>query len=728
MRKTILTTLVLAILSYGVVSAGGPVFWRVNTRADVERGDSRGVTIADNGMISLAPSLKEVFDTKQAYIWSTVGDEKGNVYLGTGNEGRVFKVAPDGKGSLLFKSSELSVMALALDDKGNVYAGTSPDGKVYRITPSGEAKVFFEPKSKYIWSLAFDSKGHLLVGTGDKGIIYRVNSDGVGAPFVKTTQTNITVLRTDAAGNVIVGTDPGGLLLRITPEGKAFTLFDSAQKEVRDIAISKNGDIYVLALSDSAAGGGGNAASPSSLTAMNAPMPMDDGVTVTISDLTIVDAGNVSSSSMSSSGGGQTKSALYKIDSSGVGSTIWDSKDATAFALSLENDGRLLVGTGLKGRIFSVKSSENPSLLAQSPEGQTSNFLRIGNTVYAATSNLGKLFKLEAEASGTGSYTSYVRDAQTASTWGRISWTGEGSIELQTRSGNTSAPDSTWSDWSKPIANVDGDPITSPSARYIQWRATLKRAGNVSPRLREVAVSYLPRNSAPRISSLNVLPLGTSLQPPLVPPQNEGGGDPFGNDDSNISSSMQMPPRRIFQRGAVAIQWKAEDANGDNLEYSVYYKSVFADDFFLLKSGLKDNYFTVEPNALPDGKYVFRVVATDAISNPAGLNLSDEKETEPVDIDNSPPSVTFDAPRITGNSVDLIFHASDNVSMIRRAEYQIDGGQWKTVFPVDGIADSKREDFRVSIQLPDAKNHVIALRAFDSGANIGSTQSVVKAK
>ncbi|MGH9854773.1 MAG: hypothetical protein ACREBD_33495, partial [Blastocatellia bacterium] len=197
MRKTLLVTTSLFIISFWIasVSAGGPVFWRVNTRAEIEKGDAKGVSIADNGALTLAPALAEVFDTKQAYIWSAVADNAGNIYLGTGHEGRVFKIDPSGKGALLYKTSELDVMALAVDAQGNVYAGTSPDGKVYRISPSGEAKVFFEPKTKYIWSLAFDGQGRLLVGTGDKGVIYRVNRDGTGAPFVTVAQTNITALR-----------------------------------------------------------------------------------------------------------------------------------------------------------------------------------------------------------------------------------------------------------------------------------------------------------------------------------------------------------------------------------------------------------------------------------------------------------------------------------------------------------------------------------------------------
>jgi hypothetical protein len=731
MRKTFILTLFLCVAFFITVlgaMAGGPVFWRVNTRAEIEKGDAQGVSIADNGALTLAPALAEVFDTKQAYIWSAASDNAGNIYLGTGHEGRVFKVDPAGKGSLLYKTSELDVMALAVDARGNVYAGTAPDGKVYRITPGGEAKVFFEPKTKYIWSLAFDNQGRLLVGTGDKGVIFRVNADGTGAPFVTATQTNITALRVDAAGNVIAGTDPGGLVLRISPEGKAFTLFDSSQREIRDLATGPGGEIYALALSESAGSGAANA---TPLAAQSAPAVIgaDEGVTITISDVQVLDApgGGASAAGASASASGQSKAALYKLDANGASDLLWDSKEAAAFAISLAEDGRVTVGTGQKGRIFAAAAGQKPSLLAQSTEAQTSRFVRAGNQLYAATSNLGKLFKLTRETSASGSYTSPVRDAQTTASWGRISWVGEGTIELQTRSGNTANPDSTWSDWSAPVANPEGDAIKSQPARFIQWRATLKKTpASASPRLREVVISYLPRNLAPRINSIVVLPAGVALQA-LPQPPSDGASDAAGLDPAVLGAAMpQLPPRRLFQRGAISLQWQAEDRNGDAIEYSVHYRNANGGDFFPLKTSLRDNYFTIEPNSLPDGRYVFKITASDGVSNPASLALTDDQETEPVEIDNTPPSVTADAPRVTGTNVEIVFRATDATSILRRAEYQLDGGAWKSVFPADGIADSKREEFRVAVTLPDSKPHVVAFRVFDANANVGSAQVAVK--
>ena len=730
MHRTSLAILSLSLTALMVVTAGagGPVFWRVNTRAEVERGDARGVSIADNGSLTLAPAFTEVFDTKQAYVWSAAADAGGNVYLGTGHEGRVFKVDAAGKGSLLYKTSELDVMALAVDAQGNLYAGTSPDGKVYRITPGGEARVFFEPKTKYIWSLAFDAQGRLLVGTGDKGVIFRVAPDGQGAPLVNTTQTNITALRVDAGGNIIAGTDPGGLVLRVGADGRAFTLFDSAQREVRDLALGRNGEIYALTLSESAGAGAGNAATGAAAPAAPTIASGDEGVTVTISDVQVIDASGATGGGTVSRGSGDAKSALYRLDANGASDALWDSREAVAFALALDDQGRALVGTGQKGRIYGVTAGSRPVLLAQSTEAHTSRFVKAGGRLYAASSNLGKLFRVGGETAASGTYTSPVRDAQVVAAWGKISWMSEGEVELQTRSGNTAAPDSTWSEWSAPYRNAESDAVTSPRARFIQWRATLRQAGRAAaPRLREVTLSYLPRNLAPSINSIAVLPAGVALQA-LPQPQADGGAEQAGLDPQLFGAAAQIPPRRVFQKGAVSLQWQTEDPNGDALEYALYYRAAAGGDYYPLKTGLRDNYFTVDANALPDGRYVFKVAASDSPSNPGSLALADEQETEAVEVDNTPPAVTAEAPRLEGNTAEVVFRAADATSIIRRAEYQLDGGPWRSVFPADGIADSRREEFRVAVALPDARAHVIAFRAFDANANVGSAQTAIKGR
>src|SRR5207302_10106262 len=92
-------------------------------------------------------------------------------------------------------------------------------------------------------------------------------------------------------------------------------------------------------------------------------------------------------------------------------------------------------------------------------------------------SNQGKVFRYGESIQSEGSYESPVRDAKLAATWGHVWWRGQGAVELQTRSGNSDKPDTTWSDWSVSYSDSTGSQITSPKARFIQLRALLRTAG-----------------------------------------------------------------------------------------------------------------------------------------------------------------------------------------------------------------------------------------------------------
>src|SRR5262245_11022999 len=225
-----------------------PQFWEIRTYDDFRKGKLTNLSLTSDDELILAPRFDMVFNTDQMLVWAAVADSKGNVYLGTGHDGKIFKVGPAGKGAMLVDLAELDVLALAVDSKDVLYAGTAPDGKVYKIE-NGQATEFFDPKTKYIWSLVFDKQGRLLVGTGDKGVIYRVTPDGKGAPFYDTDETHIISMAVDRDGNIIAGGDPKGYIYRISPEGKAFVLYDSGMREIHSVAVGQDGTIYASAMS-----------------------------------------------------------------------------------------------------------------------------------------------------------------------------------------------------------------------------------------------------------------------------------------------------------------------------------------------------------------------------------------------------------------------------------------------------------------------------------------------
>jgi hypothetical protein len=142
-----------------------------------------------------------------------------------------------------------------------------------------------------------------------------------------------------------------------------------------------------------------------------------------------------------------------------------------------------------------------------------------------------------------------------------------------------------------------------------------------------------------------------------------------------------------------------------------------------LKDKLRDNFFTIDGATLADGRYIIKVVASDAPDNPAGAALTGERLSEPVDIVNTPPVVRVD-PGQTG-ATGVAFEVDDATAKIRRADFSVDGGPWTPLFPDDGIADSGHERYSVSLSNPRGQ-HTVSLRAFDTSGNVGTLSVTVQ--
>src|SRR3954467_15191283 len=148
---------VLCVLCGGaVLTASSPKFFQAATQADFLKGEVENLSIDARGQLVLAPALGVVFETPAPFIWTVATAADGSFYLGTGNDGKVYRVGPDGKGALFYSSPELEVHAPAAAPNGGLYVATSPDGKIYRVDRDGKAAAFFSPDDKYIWALAVD--------------------------------------------------------------------------------------------------------------------------------------------------------------------------------------------------------------------------------------------------------------------------------------------------------------------------------------------------------------------------------------------------------------------------------------------------------------------------------------------------------------------------------------------------------------------------------------------
>lgn len=713
------------LLALALLRAATTQVWETNGYLDFAKGRFSGVSITYDGRMSLARALTTVYDTGQAEVWSMAAAPDGSIYLGTGNRGRLFRVDAAGQSSLVWTSDQPEIFALAVDSKGVVYAGSSPDGRVYRIE-NGKATEYFSPGEHYIWALAVAPDGALMVGTGDQGKIFRVTAAGQGSVYYETGQSHVTLLALDAQGRLLAGSEPNGILFRVTGQGKAFALYKSSLPEIHSIVPAPDGSVYVAAMGGGVAkksGAASGAVTTSGTGLGGAGAVVSTTVTVTEQENGITPPAKpeaapkpvpvapqpavIAAASSTSADTSSDKSALYKIAPDNSVDTLWTSKEENIYNVALEGSAVIFL-TDAQGRIYQWEGTNRATLLAQTNEGDSTRLLRTNRGLLVGTGNLGKLLRLESGAAASGWYESPVKDAGTVAKWGRIAWRGEASgeargIALRTRSGNSARPDETWSDWSAPASQPAA--ITSPNARYIQWRAEFSGNGAARPGVDDVTVAYLPRNSAPVIRAL----VATGVS---------------GSASKSPSADAQTIGHNAGEQ--IQVVWQADDPDGDKLVYNLYFRGEEEKEWKLLRGNTTDSTYSMDGEALADGRYLFRVVASDRLSNPTETAREAELVSTAVLIDNTPPAVTLSGAARTGGAFQVIADAADQASVLRRCEYSVDGGAWTPVEAEDGVTDSARERFMIRIANLAAGEHMISVRVYDSAGNAGVAKVVTQ--
>jgi SMP-30/Gluconolactonase/LRE-like region len=734
-------------LFIGAASIGGgaasAIFWSVSTQADFLKGDVQDLSIDSDGRVFLGPSTSVLAETAAPFLWTVLAAQDGSLWAGSGNEGKVLRVGKDGKLSTFFDAAELEVHAIAPASNGGLYVATSPDGKIYQVSADGTSKLFFDPDDKYIWALAVDKSGNVFAATGDKGVIYKITPDGRGDRFYKTNATNVVSLAFSKTGDLIAGTESPGRVFRIDPSGKAFVLLDSPFREIHAIRLAEDGTIFAAAVSGTQSSGDDRASDRQLTEPARPPVPT---VSTEITAISVVDSpppptgGSLPSAGRSRRPG---KGAIYRIRPNGFWDTVWDTGEDAPYDLLIEPDGSLLVGTGTEGKIFRVSGDPaRVTLLARAAARQVTALLREpSGRIVGATSNPGKLFALAVESAKRGTYESDVRDAGTVASWGVIRWRSiarAGQIQISTRTGNTATPDETWSVWSPAYANADGEQISSPNARYLQWRASLTGDGSSSPILTSVTAAYLPRNLRPDVVSITVHPPGTVFQRPFSTGELEIAGLEENTSDGRQPSQPQGSPaapqslspspalgRRLYQKGLQTIVWKAEDRNDDRLQYDVLYRREGETAFRPLKRGLWDPIFVWDTTSVPDGTYLVKIAASDAPSNAPSTALTGEMESVTFDIDNTAPRIEVQPVSRTGPRSTIAFVVRDEQSSVQRVEYSLDASRWRVVYPRDGIPDSRREDFEIALEDNEGARSVI-VRATDAMNNVATAVAEVR--
>lgn len=714
-----------------------------DTFAEFSAGDFSNVSLTSDGYLELAPGMTNIADVTDPIIWAAVQDDKGNVFFGTGNQGKIYKLTPKGELTTFFAPNEIMVHALAIDSKGRLYAATSPPGHVYRLDASGRAEVYCNPGEAYVWAMVFGKDGALYLATGDKGKILRVpmtdSTPAKAETYFDSDEANITSLALDNDGNLLAGTSPNGYLYRIDKANHGFVLLNSGDKEIKQIAVGSNGVIYASSfVSDAASSGSsGNRPAVISISLNNngddasrpAPAPStDDNRMAILSGGTNTAMMNVMASGSGNSG--PSIGAVYRIDPNGFFERYWSAPGEAIYSMIALPDGTLLVGTGGKGRIYSIADANHWKLLQQTADGAQVAALWAGNgkEYFAATSHPGKIYRLDFALAESGTYTSKAFDARQKSSWGKLHPDADGSagakLEFSTRSGNTDKPEKTWSDWSETKPLADEITVASPNARYLQYRVKFKRDGSATgatAQLRRVQFYFQNQNAAPVISKIKVIAEGFGVSKMPMPQMDSPAvnlGQLLNNSDTGSAMMLMQPQLKMNKSpGLVTVAWNAADPNQDKLTFSVAVRGENEKQWTALVNKTEETFYSFDTSGFREGLYYVKVIASDATSNTPENARTSEAVSGAFLVDNTAPALAVKKQSVEKGSAQIIVNADDGASVIASADYSVDGKDAVALYPADSIFDSTNETFTVELSNLAKGPHSVLLHAQDEAKN-----------
>jgi hypothetical protein len=697
------------------LGAASVKIWVCDTAAEFSAGEARGVSVASDGTLLLGRVLVKVEGVSEPVLFAAAKGRSGDIFLATGDSGKILRVSSSGKVETEVALSEQEVTALAVGPDGALYAGASPGGKVYRIEGS-KSSLYYDTKARYVWALAFDGRA-LCVGTGLPGEIHRVTGAGKGERVHATTDAHVRALFVDAQGRLWAGTSGSGLVLRMDKAGRVTTLYDSSKPEVTAIAADRSGRVWVAAAAaaDAPSGASEPISLPAALPAARAAKagaPGEDEdkpkaeVSISVSSVRLAPP-------RESSHGGYSSEVLV-FEGAELPRSVWTSSDEIVFDLALNpvGDG-VLAATGPKGKLYALLP-DAWSLARTFDEKQVT--IVAGEDV--ATNGSSAIYR-PGTGPAAGEYLSPIKDTARTSRFGAFRWEGEAppgsKVEFAFRSGESATPDSTWSAWSNWAGGSPALEVQAPDARYLQWKAQMSGSSDASPRVRRTEAAYRNRNATPVVDTL------AALEPAEVLARSGSGGsnvyEASAQDEKGIFTGLEEArsegaPRKLYRKGYRTLQWKATDPDGDTLVCEIEFRPAAGTKWVPLRKDLRETFYAFDATSLPDGQYVFRVTATDAESNPGDAKAG-VRESAPVRIDNTPPSVR-EAGRSAGQ---LELEAVDGASPILEAEYSLDAKKWVRIEPRDGLSDSAKESYLIRLA-PDARGVYLLVRVTDTSRNV----------
>lgn len=693
-RKSITALALAALLAPSPAQAGGTRTFHVGDFDDFDDGEAEGAAIEGSGKVTVGflPARGEVKAAASVFTCEADGKDKSTAFVGTADAAAIHRVKfAAGKAGVEPKAEKLAdlpgavVSAIAQLPGGDLLAATLPGGKIHRIDSKGKVSEFATLKVDQIWALV-PHQGRLLVGTGPKGELWSLDMQGKDPKIVLDSDEKDILAVLTIGTEVVVGTSPGAKVLQVVKAPEGELLQDFSGDEVRALALVDGG--LVAAVNDFSDRG------LSSLQAL----------TKTLNRTSLI--GQAPEGTLDATGGGAPQSTADlmfvalgpKRDLGRAAEATWESwlhKDKQYFTALLAQAGKspeVLVATSQQGKVYRVRGRRDVATVADFEERQATALCRLGDgAVLAAAGDGAAVYRLAAAPAQKARYRTKVFDAKQPSAFGAVYLRGSGALTLRARSGPGDEPDKRWSEWKTIALKKDGDAqagaLALPVRRYLELEVSLAPGSE----LRDVQVFYAPENLAPLVSGVDVARPDFDL-----------------DDDDEPDAKL-------------TIKWKAEPRDDDELVYEIRVRPEGGDEKqWISLSGAEPvtkKEYKWDLGSVPDGVYEAQVIASDEPSNGIVRAARDEVTSAPFVVDHKRPAI--EGVKISGTTISGT--AIDDGGYVHDVAFSVDGGPFRAASPSDGLFDTGRENFQLTLPEPLAPGkHRVVLRARDSFGNLGS--------
>lgn len=612
-------------------------------------------TSINEGRITLGRVMETLYESKQAFVTAVIFDEPGDRFLiAESPGGSVMEIRPGNQPKVLGETGEVMVPCMAFDGSGSLFAGTGPNGRIFRMSPGGGLSLFATLKEDFIWDLKVEPSGSLLAACGNKGRVYRVDPSGRAKVIASMSEAHVTCLALAPGGVIYAGCGNEGTIYRLDPDGKVLPYYRTESPAV-DSMIYLDGNLWIA-----------------------------------------------------------SGFLLYKVGGPDR-CKVFFLPEHSVIKLASDGQGNVLAGTSDMGRVYRVDKKDGLEDLFETSINQVMDMAVLPNgDIVLASGNPGSLLRVKDSYAPRGSYLSKVIDTGGFSSFGNVRWLdhcpkGTG-INVQTRSGNSSAPDETWSDWSIPCTMKEGQKVSSPPARFIQVKANLESTlQDITPVLYEVSVYFALQNRAP-----------------LLEFDNPRGGEKWS--------------------GTKEVKWSAYVANPQTLSFSLFYSGDGARTWKVVEENVDVSAGEIPPPAKPgeeskpvkmklkwktaklaEGQYVLKLQGFDR-TDPANPYLGATVISSPVIISNKEPEITIVSDEAQGRQVVVTGFVKTSLANVREVLFQVNNGEWQVAVPEDGIFDNTREKFKIFLNRPLPSRLGIKVKATDEAGNSGTAAKAITVK